>query len=198
MNVNVLLEPKLDLPRLVEVLDTLGHLGRLDTVRGWNKSTQSRLFEAVKGFRPITLEHFVPSATEPLAEVIHHGKNTLPAWTHFQKRFAKPKDAEAHKDQLWGYNHQDLSPLTGPGYFTTVPGAAEGEVDIDYRKIPPEKPDAWPAIAPNGGIVPGLVYGGMVDVMRGISTHVSIGRAMKKGKWMNAWFVLCREDPETT
>jgi hypothetical protein len=35
----------------------------------------------------------------------------------------------------------------------------------------------------------------MVDVMRGISSHVSIGRARKKNGWMDAWFVLVREDP---
>jgi hypothetical protein len=36
----------------------------------------------------------------------------------------------------------------------------------------------------------------MVDVMRGISTHVSIGRARKAHGWMDAWFVLVREDPQ--
>jgi hypothetical protein len=34
----------------------------------------------------------------------------------------------------------------------------------------------------------------MVDVMRGISNHVSIGRAWKQGKYMDAWFALVRED----
>jgi hypothetical protein len=195
VNLNVLLEPKLDFPRLAEVLDTLGHLGRVDTIRGWSKPTQAKLFEAAQGVKKLTLDDFVPPSIPPLVEVIHHGKNTLGVFTHFQKRFVKPKDPEAYKDQLWGYNHQDLSFASGPGYFVTVPGEVEGQVDIDYRKIPPEKPDSWPPIQPNRGLIPGLVYGGMVDVMRGISSHVTIGRAKKKGQWIDAWFVLCREDP---
>ena len=39
-----------------------------------------------------------------------------------------------------------------------------------------------------------FVYAGMIDIMRGVSTHVTIGRALKGGKFMDAWFVLCRED----
>jgi hypothetical protein len=33
----------------------------------------------------------------------------------------------------------------------------------------------------------------MQDVLRGVSRHVSIGRAYKKGKPKGARFVLCRE-----
>jgi hypothetical protein len=36
----------------------------------------------------------------------------------------------------------------------------------------------------------------MIDVMRGVSTHVSIGRARRGGKMSDNWFVLCREDPK--
>ncbi len=191
MELSVLMEPTIDFHRLAEVLDGLGHAARLDTIRGWSKSTQSALFEAAAG-RKLTLDDFVPSEAGPLVEVIHHGKNSLPAFTHFQKRFCKPKDPTV-TGQLWGYNHQDLAWATGPGYFVTVPGENEGEVDIDYRKIPPEKPDAWPAMLPNSARLGIFVYANMVDVMRRVSQHVTIGRARKAGKWMDAWFVLCRE-----
>jgi hypothetical protein len=30
--------------------------------------------------------------------------------------------------------------------------------------------------------------------MRGISSHVTIGRAKRKRGWMDAWFILVRED----
>jgi len=193
MNLNVLLEPEIDLPRLCKVLDELGHIGRLDTIRGWTKKTQARLFEAVQGHKPLSLDDFVPPGTEPLREVIHHGKNTLPSFTHFQKRFCKSKDPE--KKDLLGYNQQAFIGITGPGYFVVHPGRTEGEVDIDYLHVPSEKPDTWPPISDNDHGFGKLVYGGMVDVMRGISSHVTIGRAMKGGKWMDAWFVLCREDP---
>ena len=60
-----------------------------------------------------------------------------------------------------------------------------------YANISPE---AWPAIVPNEARLGRFVYAGMIDVMRGISTHVSIGRAKKKKGYMDAWFVLVRED----
>lgn len=201
MNVDVLVNKKdIDLKRLQEVLDGLGHVGRLAMVRSWGKDVQSRLFEAAKGHKPLTLDDFVPSSVDPLVEVIHHGKNTLPAFTHFQKRFCRPAAVEGKDSpaELWGYNHQTLAPITGPGYYVShLPEGradSEGEVDIDYLKIPPSKPGSWPEIKPNEAGLSRLVYAGMVDVMRGVSNHVSIGRAMKGGKYMDAWFVLCRED----
>jgi hypothetical protein len=84
--------------------------------------------------------------------------------------------------------------VTGPGYFVTHPSTDEGEVDIDYTQIPNEKPEAWPPILPNSARLGRFVYYGMVDVMRGISKNVSIGRARKASGWMDAWFVLVRED----
>ncbi len=201
MNVDVLLDKKdLDLNRLAEVLDGLGHPGRLDTIRGWDKDVMARLYEAVKGHKPLTLDDFVPPSVDPLVEVIHHGKNSLPAFTHFQKRFCKPKVEQGAEPaaELWGYNHQTMAPVTGPGYYVThLPAGrdgAEGEVDIDYTKLPPGKPEAWPPILSNDARLGRFVYAGMIDIMRGISTHVTIGRALKGGKFMDAWFVLCRED----
>ena len=194
MHLNVFLEPAVDLPRLAKILDELGHLGRLDTIRGWDRKTQARLFEAARGFRPVTLDDFVPTGTEPLHEVIHHGKNTLPSFSHFQKRFCKASDATGESEpELLGYNHQTFMWATGPGYFVVHPAETEGEVDIDYLRVPKDKPAAWPPVQDNDHGLARLVYGGMVDVMRGVSEHVSIGRAKKKGTFIDAWFVLCRE-----
>lgn len=195
----------IDIHRLAEVLDGMGHAGRVETVRRWGKREQSRLYEAIKGHMPLTLDYFVPPSLDPLVPVIHEGKNSLPAFTHFQKRFCKPKDENGDvKAELWGYNEGsaesmlEIKPFTGPGYFCvhTPEGrdGSEGEIDIDYRKIPPGKPDSWPEIIPNEAKLGRFIYAGMVDVMRGLSNHVSIGRAMKGGKWMDAWFVLVRED----
>ncbi|MCA9591551.1 MAG: hypothetical protein KC657_39920, partial [Myxococcales bacterium] len=78
MDVSVFLEPKLDLTRIAELLDGLGHEGRLHTVGAWSKKQQAAIFEAAKGVRPLTLEHLVPAGTEPLVQVIHDGRNTLP------------------------------------------------------------------------------------------------------------------------
>lgn len=195
----------IDVPRLAEVLDGLGHVGRVETVRRWGKREQSRLYEAIKGHMPLTLDYFVPTTNDALMPVIHEGKNSLPAFSYFQKRFCKPKEkAGDTKAELWGYNESSavssmqVMPFIGPGYFCVhVPegrDATDGEIDIDYRKVPTAKPHSWPEIIPNEAKLGRFVYAGMVDVMRGLSDHVSIGRAMKGGKWMDAWFVLVRED----
>lgn len=190
MDLTVLLEPKLDLKRLADVLDGMGHEGRLHTVRGWGLKRQAELFEAVKGHRPLSLEHYVPSSVPALSEVIHHGRNTLPLFNDFQKRFCRPEDEEG---VLYGYNEGSTRGLTGPGYY--VASEKDGELVIDYRKLPKGKVDArWPEIIPNSKKLGFLVYEGMVDYMRGISEHVSIGRAEKGGKLIDAYFVLVRED----
>jgi len=193
MDVSVLLEPTIDLTRLAEVLDGLGHEGRVHTIRTWTKKRQAELFEAAKGKMPLDLDFLVPASVGPLVEVIHEGQNTLPMFNHFQKRFAK---LEGEDFAIGGYNHQTMSPLTGPGYFVVKKGEGEheGELAIDYTKLPKSKPASWPEIKPNEGGLGALVYGGMVDYLRGISTHVSIGRAYK-GKAMDAWFALVRKDP---
>lgn len=198
MELRVLVEPTVDIKRLAEVLEGLGHEGRVHTIRTWGKHEQARIYEAAKGHMPLDLDFLVPSVG-PLVEVIHEGKNTLPMFTHFQKRFCKlpvPEGDEGKADTVGGYNHQTLSPLTGPGYFVVRLGEGdhEGELAIDYTKMPKDKPEGWPAITPNEGGLGAAVYGGMIDYLRGISPHVSIGRAFK-GKAMNAWFALVRKDP---
>jgi hypothetical protein len=198
MDLRNLIGPHLDLQRLAKDLDELGHSGRLWSIHQWTRGDMAKLWEATKGAKPLTLDDFVPPSAAPLAEVIHHGKNSLPAHNFFQKRFCKPKDPEA-KDMLVGFNHQTWAAATGPGYFVAHPSSDAGDagcVDIDYTMIPKEKPDAWPPIEPNSARLGRFVYYGMVDVMHGISSHVSIGRARKKHGWMNAWFVLVREDPQ--
>jgi hypothetical protein len=86
--------------------------------------------------------------------------------------------------------------LTGPGYYVVHPSEDADEVVIDYTRLPGEKPGDWPAVVANRERLGRFVYEGIVDVMRGLSRHVSVGRARKgaAGRWMNAWFVLVRED----
>jgi hypothetical protein len=202
MDLSVLLDP-LDLPRLVKVLDELGHAGRLDTVRAWDEGVMAKLYEALKGYAPVTLDYFVPPEVPALTEVIHHGKNSLPAFTHFQKRFCKP-DGDV-KGQLWGYNENPAFVLwfAGAGYYVARDWDP-GEIAIDYTQIPPGKVSTWPDDLQKNerGFGPRVVYGNMIDIMRGLSKHVSIGRAKRvktpgkpeSAEWMDAWFVLCRED----
>jgi len=154
----------------------------------------AKVWDAATGGKPLTLDDFVPPSIEPLTEVIHHGKNSLPAFVYFQKRFCRPKAPEA-KETLVGYNHQGHGAATGPGYFVAHPSADAGVVDIDYTITPGEKAPAWPPIEPSSARLGRFIYHGTIDVMHGVSTHVSIGRARKKSGWMDVWFVLVREDP---
>ena len=89
MDVTTFLEPTINLKRIAEILDGLGHEGRCHTVRTWSKHHKERIFAAAKGFRPLDLDFLVPSGKGALEEVIHDGHNTLPMFSRFQKRFVK-------------------------------------------------------------------------------------------------------------
>lgn len=202
MDVTTLIEPEILLPRLAEILDGLGHEGRVHTVATWTKQQKAAIFEAAKGHMPLDVDFLVPSGVAELVPVIHEGHNTLAVHNHFQKRFAKLPEGSVvgegdERSPIAGYNHQALAVFSGPGYFVArkATGEHEGELAIDYTKQPKDKPASWPPIRDNGGLIPGIVYGDMIDYLRGISTHVSLGRAYKHGKPFDAWFALVREDP---
>lgn len=185
-------------PRITEALDRLDHTTRLLMVQAATPADQKALWDLYEGDEA-DAEHFVPSSVDPLVEVIHHGKNTLPAHNFFQKRFCRADDESG---ELWGYNHQSLSWITGPGYY--VAHEVDRETDkeapsayvINYTRIPPRKPEGWPEIIPNQAKLGRFVYAGMKDYMRKISEHVSVGRAYK-GKVTDNFFMLCREDKES-
>lgn len=186
---DLLATPATGLATLAKELDAMDHATRLAFCRAMSGRDQAKLFEAAEGFRPVGLADFVPATTPALVEVIHHGTNSLPIFSTFQKRFCRP--SAPGSTQLWGYNQQSLMPLTGPGFY--VVDAIGEEVVIDYTRLPTEKPAAWPEIRDNARGLSRLVYATMKDTMRGVSQHVSIGRAAKKGKWLDNWFVLCRD-----
>lgn len=181
---------QVDVAGLARYFDGLSGAARVQEACDLSAKEQARLFEAAKGFRPIKLPDFVPATKGTLDEVIHFGRNSLPVFTSFQKRFCRPNDPARH--ELWGYNEQAMKLFTGPGYFVARE-IEHDEVLIDYCLIPPGKPDAWPAILPNSARLSRFVYYGTQDTMRGVSHHVTIGRAARDGKWMDNWFVLCRD-----
>jgi hypothetical protein len=183
---------RVDVPALAHHLDALGDAERAATTSAMTPSQQARLYQAAKGFRPLALEHFVPQGTPALAQVVHTGKNSIPLFSHFEKRFCRPA---AGAERLWGYNQNPraIQSVTGPGYFV-VYTIADGEVLIDYCEVPTGKPDAWPPVVPNSAGFSRFIYNRTKDTMRGVSNHVSIGRAARDGKVMDNWFVLCRRD----
>ena len=195
MHLSHLIFPKVELEALAHALDGVGHHGRLQSVVELGKKEMAALYDAAADNPPTTLEDFVPSGVEPMTEVIHHGKNTLPTFSRFQKRFCKPADGEGTSDQLWGYNHNVawLQTLTGPGYFVAHPWK-DGGIVIDYTMLPPKHPEGWPEILPNTARLSRFIYNNMKDVMRKVSEHVTIGRAQRGDSLMDAWFILVRED----
>lgn len=179
----------LDLRGLAAYLDSLPSATRVAEARDLSAEEQAQLFEAAAGFRPVTLGDFVASDALPLAPVVHYGRNSLPMFRLFEKRFCRPDTAQR---ELWGYNEQAWKSFTGPGYFVAKP-ASDREVVIDYCEVPPRKPAAWPPILPNSARLSRFIYNRTRDFMRGVSQHVTIGRATREGKPMDNWFVLCRQ-----
>ena len=191
VDLNALLEGgAFDMASVGSLLDNLPAPARLAAVRSLGAKAQAHLYDAAKGVRRLTLRDFVPSATPDLTEVVHEGKNSLAMFKTFAKVFCRPK-AEAR--ELWGYNRTRglVLATAGPGYFVAYEGPGD-EVLIDYTRVPESKLETWPEIQPNATGLKRLVYGGMVDALRAVSSHVSVGRAIRGGKVADNWFVLCR------
>jgi len=178
---------------IAEWLDGLEPGRRRDEVQALDAKAQRVLWRMARG-RAIDHDHFVPADRGPLEPVRHYGRNTLPAFTLFEKRFCRPPESE-DRSTLWGYNEGLTRPLVGPGYFIVraTGGDSRGQSVIDYTRVPPNKPSAWPEIKFNERGISRFVYAYMLDFMRGVSEHVSIGRAYKKDRETPNCFVLCRE-----
>jgi len=180
--------------QIADRLDALDHAERVAAVRSFGRAEQRRLYELVDGFRPLRLEHLVPPSVPDFTQVRHYGRNTLPVFTLFEKRFCRPRGADAVKPgELHGFNFQTMAPVTGPGYFVAREDATRPEVLVDYNLVPDAHPDGWPEIRSNERGLSRFVYGFMIDTVRAVSEHVSIGSAARKGKDLGSWFVLCRE-----
>lgn len=184
-----------DLAGFAEVFESAPPRDRVGITRAIDGRTQARLWEAAVG-RSVSIAEMVPPELGPLRPVVFHGKNSLPAFTHFEKRFCR---AATGADELWGYNHQPtpaLPPLIGPGYFVAFDSdGGPGGVAIDYTRIPPDKPEGWPAIHDNSFRLSRFVYRGMIDYLRRVSEHLLVGRATRGGRELPNYFLLCREDP---
>jgi hypothetical protein len=191
MSAPAVLMPPFTPPEIAAQLDAMSAAARLETVTRLGRKQLAALFEAAAVNPPLRLEDMVPPETPPLVEVIHEGKNSLPLFTRFQKRFCRPPAAMNGAHELWGYNHQWYGAATGPGYFVCH-HQDDGELVVDYHRLPPDRPPGWPPIIPNRARLSRFIYYQMADVIRRVSRHVVIGRAFRKGKPFDAWFALVR------
>lgn len=174
-----------------QLLDGMSHGQRLESTRALSPREQAKLYRVVDAAHPFGLDDLVPPETPALTPVRYYGRNTLPAFRLFEKRFYRTRSGG-----LSGANFSPTAPVAGPGYFCMTALPERGEVDIDYTRVPSEadgKPAGWPAIRDNDHGTRKLVFGGMIDNLRRVSSHVYIGSAARHGKPLGAYFVLCRE-----
>ena len=198
MSLSYLIKRSASMTEIGDYLDGLDHGHRLHDVRACTPKDQDRLWSLAATSPPLTLEHFVPAGVSDQREVIHHGKNSLPVFTNFQKRMCRPAGEDG---RLFGYNEGVTRHIIGPGCFVVHPTAGNadwetrGAVVVDYWMTPDGAVDPhWPRVIGNEVGLQRLVYHQTRDFMRGVSSHVSIGKAWKKEKAMPAYFVLSRED----
>lgn len=184
-----------DLAGLSTFLNGLTHEQRVSEIQKiTGQRRQVALYDALKGFRALDVKFFVPDNVPSLKPVHHIGWNSMPPGVRaFEKIMLRPADGS---QEMWGFNEGRTRPLIGPGYFILEDCAdVPGEVDVNYYKVPDKKPIvAWPEVKPNTSGLQMLVYANMIDRMRGISDHVTLGRAIRKGKLTNNCFFLVRKD----
>ena len=180
---------------IATLLDALPSGLRTAGVRGLSRRGQRVLYEKVRDFAAVELRELVPPSRRDLETVRHLGRNTLPAFRIFEKRFCRlPGISAEAPDALVGFNFQALSRLTGPGFFTAYADPERPEVLVDYRRLPADRPRDWPAIRSNETGLARFVYGFMVDRLRRVSRDVTIGSAARNGRELGSYFVLSRED----
>lgn len=184
-------QPTLDIDALASALDAMSAADRVTAVRAMNGKMQARIWDAAAG-RKATVADVVPPSVSAVTEVIHAGKNSLPLFSSFEKRFMR---SATDPNVLYGYNEGSTRWLIGPGYFVATDDPARGEVAVNYYDVPPSDAQlvtSWPAVKPNEKGLQRFVFAKMIDYLRNVSTHVTIGRAYKKGKETNNYFLLCR------
>jgi len=188
-----ILEANVDIEALAAWLDGLDSAERIREVQAVGPAAQRRLWSLARG-RAVRLEDLVPADRGPLETVRHHGRNTLPAFRLFEKRFCRPSPGE-DQTVAWGYNEGHTRAIIGPGYFIARPtgGDSRGAFVVDYYQVPPGRPADWPAVKHNKQGLQRFVFAEMHDFLRKVSTHVSIGRAYKRDRETPNCFLLCRE-----
>jgi hypothetical protein len=180
-----------DRPAIHAFLDGLAPDERVAQALSLRGKEVGALYRAVVGGRTLAVEDFVPASVADDTTIIFEGRNSLPLFSRFQKRFARLASG-----QVVGYNHQTMAPVTGPGFFVVKPPADDadvpGELYFDYTAQPNGVPSGWPAYKANESGLSRLVYANMKDYMREVAPLVYVGEAFKLGKSQKQFFILAR------
>lgn len=176
---------------LSEALDAAAPDARINWGRGLSGGQLWALWELAEAHpAALPLSTMVPTQG---TIVRHVGKNSLPVFCNFEKRLILREDDGGAVVSGYNANPSWLMGLIGPGHFT-VTQESESVVLFDYTTLASTVPAGFPALAPNEGGLRAVVYGGMKDRVRRVSSHVTIGRAWKHGKATTNTFLLVRQD----
>ncbi len=144
---------------------------------------------------PYLSEIYLTSGGFPAYEREHRRRLTAV----FTNKFPMlPVEVVSHIVHLWGHcgDYLYAGPRIAAPASVYRPGRELNEAELAALKEEwaREQAQGWPAIKPNTSGMCKLVYGEMLDYMRKVSTHVTIGKAWKFGKETENYFMLLRED----
>ncbi|MFN7132724.1 MAG: hypothetical protein ACK4N5_11630 [Myxococcales bacterium] len=178
----------------VDLLEKGAPLGELaqasDALTADERLAMKALYERAEGgSEPVALDYLVPDETPKGHTVEWLGKNSLPMFSAFSKRFTRNGGGA-----LTGHNTGSMQWLVGPGYFTTVVrDVRPAEFLLDYTRYPQAAPNGWPALKRNEAGISRLVFYDMHDYLRPVGRHLAIGAAyFSNGKFRNQYFTLTR------
>ena len=135
MDISQMLWPTVDRKEIAHVLDDVGDQVRIETMNELGKKELATLFDAAADNEPLSLDHFVPSGVPPMTEVIHQGKNSLFAFSRFQKRFCRPAGDGGRGPRA----HHDPARAADPGLLPQARGPAAGHA----HPHPPLQAPIW-------------------------------------------------------
>ncbi|MCA9566318.1 MAG: hypothetical protein KC656_00675 [Myxococcales bacterium] len=179
------------------IADIAAHLANLAPDARWaslaalQKRHQRTLWLKAEASRPVEAGDLV-EGDQP---VVHRGKNSLPLFRDFEKRFVR------EGDRIWGYNEGRTRRFLGPGYFLARPTGAEESARaawlVDYFQVPAAPPcPGWPEVRGNGRGLSFFVYHHTRDYLRVVGDGVLIGSAHRvvlgRERRLDSYFLLHR------
>lgn len=168
-----------DQPGVRQALAALSIDERANWMHGLPKRDMAKLWEEGQ---PLALSELIGADGEIIR---HEGQNDLlPFFDRFEKHVV------FRAGGVQGINVQKFSWLVGPGHFS-VRGEGD-EVWFDYTVVPTTVPEGWPALVPNDKGLSTLVYGHMIDRVRGVVPGLVVGKVFRHGKPENHYFMLIR------
>ena len=161
---------------------------RVEEVGSVRGNLVGRLFDLAGDGDALTPDQLVAADLPAGAAISLQGRNSLPAFSGFRKRFTR-----SAQGMVFGYNDQAWGWLVGPGYFVVTASERDSkELLFDYTRPPPFEPAGWPPYAPNERGLSRPVFGGLHDYVRRVADGVFVGAAFRNGAPDNAFFTLTR------